>query len=267
MKYFSLYSTIVLTILATSGVHAQVKTSEEDSDGEEIEIIVEPVDANNGEKTIIYDYRTRMGAYIAGGLTDLVGGGDSYGETENAIGRSRSLELGVNWITRLSEKSNFFRIKYGVAFQWNRLAPHGNKYLVDNAGVNTYEEYPLNLKKSELRYTNVVVPVYFEFGPSKRIDDNGYVSFSKSNQFKIGIGAYAGMNIGSMQKLKYKEDGVSIKNKIKRDYNTTDFVYGVGAYVGYDAFSLFAKYDLSPLYKDQPEDKRLLSLGLRIDLE
>lgn len=247
MKLITLYIATILSVLVSGILHSQ-------------EVEVE-------ENRITYDYLTRLGVYASGSFLDLVGHDYTYGETPFAVGRSSSTEIGVILRTRLFEESDFIRLKYGLAIQWNKLSPRGNKYMVDENGINNLEEFSLDLKKSELRFTNLIVPLYFEFGPSKKINDYNYVTFSKARQFKIGLGGYAGFNIGSMQKLKYKEDGVSVKNKIKRDYNTTGFVYGVGAYMGYDILSIFAKYDLSPLFENQPEDFHLLSLGLRIDLD
>ena len=270
MRYIPLYATIILWMFTTSAIHSQENVSQEKNDfekGNEDGVFGKSIKNENQNKRLVYDYRTRIGAFVSGGFVDLVGDDDTYGSSPISVGRSTSTELGINWKTRVFEKTNFMRVKYGLAMQWNKIAPRGNKYLVDEDGINILEEFPLELKKSLLRFTNVVVPVYLEFGPSKKIDDDSYISFSESRLFKIGFGGYAGLNIGSMQKLKYKEDGIKEKHKIKRDYNTTDFVYGVGAYIGYDFFSLFAKYDLSPLFKDQVEDKHLLSLGLRIDFE
>lgn len=247
MKLITLYFTITLSIIGGGIVYSQENEVE--------------------ENRVTYDYRTRLGVYASGSFLDLVGNDHTFGETPFAIGRSSSTEFGIIARTRLFEESDIIRLKYGLAIQWNKLSPRGNKYMVDEDGINILEEFPLDLKKNQLRFTNLVVPLYIEFGPSKKFNDHNYVTFSKAKQFKIGLGGFVGLNIGSMQKLKYKDDGVSVKNKIKRDYNTTGFVYGVGAYVGYDILSLFAKYDLSPLFKNQPEDLHLLSLGLRVDLD
>lgn len=214
-----------------------------------------------------YDKRTSFGAYISAGFLDLVGGDDSYGNTPYSVGRSFATEVGLTFNTRVLKNSNLMRVKYGLAIQWNQLTPRSNMYLVDDAGISTLEEFPVDLKKSELRFTNLVIPVYFEFGPSKKIEGDNYVRFSTVKQFKFGIGGYGGFNIGSMQKLKYKEDGKKVKQKIKKDYNTTDFVYGLGAYVGYGSVSLFAKYDLSPLFKNHDTEQNLLSLGFKVDLD
>ena len=62
-------------------------------------------------------------------------------------------------------------------------------------------------------------------------------------------------------------DGDRVKEKIRTDYNTNDFVYGVGAYVGIGEVSLYAKYDINTIFKDQAVDYNNVSLGLRFDLD
>mgnify|MGYP000848084319 CR=1 FL=1 len=56
--------------------------------------------------------------------------------------------------------------------------------------------------------------------------------YSIYNSFRIGIGGYAGVNLGSRQKLKYTLNGERIKEKFKQGYDVTDIVYGISAYAG-----------------------------------
>lgn len=219
------------------------------------------------KKKKVYDERTSTGIHLAYGFLDLVGEGDSYGKTDIAVGRSSAFELGLDFTTRVFKNSNFLRVKYGLTFQWNKISPHGDKFWIDEEGVNTLVDFPSELRKSEMRFTNVVVPVYLEFGPSRKIESKDYIRYSTAKQIKFGVGGYGGFNIGTMQKLKYREDGQKVKQKIKKDYNSTDFVYGLGAYVGIGNVSVFGKYDLSPLFHNQPADLNLLSLGLRLDFD
>jgi hypothetical protein len=113
---------------------------------------------------------------------------------------------------------------------------------------------------------NLVFPVHFEFGPSifTRTDDR--IRYSIENQFRFGIGGYGGFNLGTRQKLKYDREGDSVKDKLKRDYNTADLIYGLSAYIGYDGVLIYAKYDLNPIFKNAEVEQRNISLGLRFDL-
>jgi hypothetical protein len=69
-----------------------------------------------------------------------------------------------------------------------------------------------------------------------------------------------------MQKLKYKENGDKEKDKIK-GYNTNNLVYGLSAYLSWGNVGLYAKYDLSPIFKDQAIDQNNISLGIRFDMD
>jgi len=80
------------------------------------------------------------------------------------------------------------------------------------------------------------------------------------------VGGYAGFNLQSLQKLKYKEDGDKQKDKIK-NYNTNNVVYGLSTYLAWGDIGVYLKYDLSPIFKDQEKDLNNISLGLRFDMD
>lgn len=114
---------------------------------------------------------------------------------------------------------------------------------------------------------NLVIPIHFEFGPSKKIEHDDYFRYVTRDQFKFGIGGYGGINLGARQKLKFEEDGENQKQKLKANYNTNNFIYGLSAYIGWGATSIYAKYDLNTIFKNNAVDQHNVSLGLRLDLE
>lgn len=213
-----------------------------------------------------YKIRTSNDLLFAIGFNNAIIDGEGLGDSQYKTGSS-FIELGWNWKTKLLKNSNFVRIKYGFSFQWNKLNPKDNKYFVQNGKITSLEEFPFDLKKSQLRVTNLVLPVYFEFGPLRKFERKTHIRYINNNKFKIGIGGYAGFNIGTRQKLKYKVDGKRIKDKIRRNFNTNDFVYGLGGYIGIGDTSLYIKYDLSPIFKDQVVDQNNISLGVRFDMD
>lgn len=213
-----------------------------------------------------YDKRTSSDLVFAAGFNNAIGEGQKIGDKYNFM-QSGFIELGWAWKTRLFKESNAVRLKYGFSFQWNKFTPKDDMYFVQNGNTTTLETFPSELKESEFRITNLVVPIHFEFGSSKKIERKDYFRYSTSNHFKVGIGAYAGFNIGTQQKLRFKENGDNVKEKIRRNYNATPFVYGLSAYLGYGSMGLYAKYDLSPVFKNQLVDQNNLSLGLRFDLD
>jgi hypothetical protein len=66
--------------------------------------------------------------------------------------------------------------------------------------------------------------------------------------------------------LKYEDEfGDDVKQKTKKDYNVSNFIYGVSAYIGYKETSLYVKYDLNPLFQDNLVKQNNVSLGVRWD--
>ncbi|WP_298506123.1 hypothetical protein [uncultured Maribacter sp.] len=214
-----------------------------------------------------YDRRTYSDFVIAVGLNNVIEEGKSIQDTPYKVGRSRFFELGWQWRTRVFKNSNFMRLNYGVSFQFNGLKPKNNQYFVlDSNNQTVLEEFDVNLDKSKLRMDNLVFPVHLEFGPSKFDKSEKKIRYSIHNKFRLGLGAYGGFNLSTRQKLKYTRNGESIKEKLKRSYNTNSFVYGVSAYAGFDGALLYVKYDLNPIFKDAGIKQNNISLGLRFDL-
>ncbi|WP_298900223.1 hypothetical protein [uncultured Psychroserpens sp.] len=213
-----------------------------------------------------YDKRTTSDLVFAVGFNNAIGEGQKIGD-EYTFMQSGFVELGWAWKTRVFKDNNAVRLKYGFSFQWNKLTPKDDRYFVQDGNTTTLQTFPSELTESEFRITNLVFPLHFEFGPSKKIERKNYFRYSTYKHFKIGIGGYAGFNIGTQQKLRFKEDGDRVKEKIRRSYNATPFVYGLSAYVGYGSIGIYAKYDLSPMFKDQTFDQHNLSMGFRFDLD
>jgi hypothetical protein len=219
------------------------------------------------KKRIRYDRRTFSDLVFAFGFNNAIQEGVSLNDSEYRLGGSRFFEFGILWSTRVAKNNNFVRFRYGLTLQYNSLKPTGNRYFVDNNnGLTTLEEFPNDLRRSKIRLTNLTVPLYFEFGPSKKRETKRYVRYYTNNKFKFGIGGYVGVNIAVKQKLRYSDNGDRVDQEIRRNYNTNTFVYGVGAYVGWDDMSLYCKYDLSPIFKGPNPKQRNISLGVRLDV-
>ena len=214
----------------------------------------------------IYDRRTSSDLVFAMGFNNAIIEGQSLNDSPYKLGGSGFVELGWAWKTRVFNNSNTMRIKYGLSFQWNKLDIKDNQYFTEANDVVSLEEYPLNLNKSKFRTTNLVVPIHFEFGPSKKIEKDDYFRYSTRKKFKIGVGGYGGFVLQSLQKIKYEEDDDKQKNKFK-NYNTNNFVYGISSYISLGDVGIYAKYDLSTIFKDQAIDQNNISLGLRFDMD
>lgn len=221
----------------------------------------------NEERERKYDKRTTSDIVFAAGFNNALTKDQSLNDSDFKIGGSRFFEIGWAWKTRVFEDSNWLRFKYGFSFQFNGLKPTDNRYFVNNDGVVSLEEFDHDLDKSKFRTDYLVAPVHFEFGPSDRHETERSLRFSTEDKFRIGLGGYAGFSLGERQKLKYSLDGDKKKDKLKGDYNTNDFIYGLSAYMGWGGATLYAKYDLNPLFADPNPEMHNFSIGLRFDVD
>lgn len=220
----------------------------------------------NRDDTPKYDLRTRSDFVFAIGLNNALVDGQSLEDSPYKIGGSRFAEVGWSWRTRVFKNSNFLRLNYGISFQFNGLKPKNNQYFVSENGQVALQEFEFDLKKSKFRMDNLVFPLHFEFGPSKFRKTEKTIRYSLRNQFRIGLGGYSGINLSTRQKLKYNRNGENVKDKLKRGYNTSNFVYGLSGYLGFDGILVYAKYDLNPIFKNAAVEQHNISVGLRFDL-
>ncbi len=226
---------------------------------------------NGGDKAIKKDEvrpwkRTTSQLVFAMGLNNLVTNGAVAHSDFRYLG-SHFYEIGWTYTSRLFKEDNLLHLKYGLSMMYNNLRPTDNRYFVKNDRQTNLEIYDKNLKESRLRNLNLVIPVHleFDFSPTVLTADGVKKIISNKKGFHMGIGGYAGFNVKTKQILKYNEDGEKYKIKNKNDFRTNDFVYGASAYVGYRAFSLYSKYDISPLFKSNSIDQNNISLGIRAD--
>ncbi|NDV15474.1 hypothetical protein GO009_05490 [Muricauda sp. TY007] len=218
------------------------------------------------KKEIKYDRRTYSDFVMAIGLNNALIEGQSLNDSPYKIGGSRFFEMGWQWRTRVFKNSNWLRFNYGFSFQFNGLKPDGNRIFVQEGDQTVLEEFEYDLDKSKFRMDNLVFPVHFEVGPSRLKKTERTMRYSIRNQFRLGFGGYGGFSLGTRQKLKYNRDGENVKDKLKRDYNSSDLIYGVSGYMGFDGVLLYLKYDLNPIFKDADVKQNNISLGLRFDI-
>lgn len=241
-----------------------------DEDNENFNITVNGkniVTTQKQREKLRYDRRTYFDPVVAVGLNNAIIDGQSIEDSPYKLGGSRFIELGWAWRTRVFKNSNALRLNYGVSFQFNGLKPKNNQYFAVNDGETELQDFEFDLKKSKFRMDNLVFPVHFEFGPSKFTKSEGKIRYSLHNQVRFGIGGYGGFNIGTKQKLKYTRDGRDVKDKLKGRYDTSNFIYGLSAYLGFDGVQLYAKYDLNPIFQNAAVEQRNVSLGVRFDLD
>lgn len=209
--------------------------------------------------------RTTSQFVFATGVNNLV--------TNNALAHSdyrywgsHFYEIGLSYNTRILKNHNLLHFKYGMSVQYNNLRPTDNRYFVENGDQTYLETASIKLDDSRLRNVNLVVPLYLELDFSGNKNHNDKPFFQTHKSVRLGLGGFAGFNVKTKQIVKYEENGHDYTQKEKGNFNANDFVYGVGAYLGYKQTSLYVKYDLNPLFKNNVVDQNNISLGVRFDL-
>lgn len=213
--------------------------------------------------------RTTSQFVFAFGLNNLMTDGD-FDSLENSDFKtwgSNFFEWGFTMNTRLMKDHNLLHLKYGLSLMYNNLRATDNRYFVKNGNVTelqTFQDH--DLCENKFRNSMIVLPLHLEFDfTPKSVGDDGVTRFKTHKSVRLGLGGFAGLNFQTTQKLKWEEDDIRIKYKQKGDFNVNTFVYGLSGYLGYGATSIYIKYNLNELFKDNPVDQNNVSLGLRFD--
>jgi len=94
--------------------------------------------------------------------------------------------------------------------------------------------------KSKLAASYLDIPVEFRFQTNP---------YDKSRSFKVGLGGRIGLRLNSHSKIKYTENGNTIKIKDHQSFDMSNVRYGAMARVGIGWFNLFYYHNFSDLFK------------------
>ncbi len=211
--------------------------------------------------------RTTSVLVLAFGANNLVTSGAISNSNFKYIGSS-FLEWGVSLNTRILKNNNLLHFKYGLTGVYNTLKPTENLYFIDNNGQTILSTSPISSNTKDTHFKNVfiTVPLFLEFDFSEnKIDENGSRIFQIERGYRFGIGGFIGYNTNSKQFLSYEENGYRIDVRQKGNWNIPDWNYGLSAYLGYKHKSVYVKYDLNPMFKNNVIKQNNISLGVRFD--
>ena len=216
------------------------------------------VDSVQGEK------RTTSQFVHAVGLNNLITNGNLKDSDYRFLG-SHFYELGITYNSRILKNDNLLHAKYGLSLMYNNLRPTENRSFVINGNQTNLVVNTVDLNDSRFRNVYLVVPVHLEFDFSGKKIEEGKPFFKTHQSFRFGIGGYGGMNLKSKQIITYDDNDLKTTVRSRGDFNTTKFIYGLSTYIGYKETSMYLKYDLNPLFKDNVVKQNNVSLGLRFD--
>jgi hypothetical protein len=215
--------------------------------------------------TIQGESRTTSQFVFAAGLNNLITDGNLEDSDYRFLG-SHFYELGVSYNSRIAKNNNLLHAKYGLSLMYNNLRPTENRSFVINGNQTNLVVNAIDLNDSRFRNVYLVVPIHleFDFSGKKMKEDKPF--FKTHQSVRFGIGGYAGINLKSKQIITYDDNDLKTAERTRGDFNTNNFIYGLSTYIGYKETSLYIKYDLNPLFKDNVVKQNNVSLGLRFDL-
>ncbi|AWG23524.1 hypothetical protein FFWV33_01165 [Flavobacterium faecale] len=220
---------------------------------------------NNQEDKLDRRYkRTTSQMVLAMGLNNLVTDQRVQNADFKYLG-SHFYEWGLTFNSRIFKEANVLHAKYGLSLMYNNLRATDNRAFAVDGNQTKLEVNPVSYEDSRFRTVSLVVPLHLEFDFSKAKEIDGKQYFKTHDSFRLGIGGYFGANVKSKQITTYDDDGYKARERVKGDFNVNNFVYGLSTYIGYKATSLYLKYDLNPLFKDNIVKQNNLSLGVRFD--
>ncbi len=170
---------------------------------------------------------------------------------------SRYVGLNMHLNSQVGGKKSPFYIVSGFEFAFNNFMFEDNIMVNDADNITSFVNIPdLNLDKSKLTYSSVNIPVM----PTLKFKrENG------KDGFTIGAGGFAGYRLSSHTKIKYEAGGKTEKDKVRDNFNLTDFQYGLEGIIGYGGLTFFAKYNMNDMFKDnRGPQANVISFGLRL---
>ncbi len=206
---------------------------------------------------------------LAFGVNKILNDDSGYygdGFKSNILGNS---ELGFTFKYRFKEESNFLNLKFGLSMMVEDIRPkEDNDILVQNGDETTLQDIGFDLKRSRLDNISIGLPVHMELDFSKpQYHSKTEQTYLRSQRgFRLGLGGFFAVRVHTSQFIKYEENGSKFKLTETDNFNINTLSFGPSAYIGYNVVSLYAKYNLNPVFKNNPEDINILSVGLRFDI-
>lgn len=160
-----------------------------------------------------------------------------------SLNYGKSLNFQLNLEKDIHLYKNYINLVTGIGFEWNQYQ-FSNKTRLNPDSNYTYgiidSTNAFNYKKNRLKTAFVNVPVLLEFNTNK----------NPKKAFHIAIGVIGGYKLGSRTRQVLEQNGNDIKIIRKDDYNINPFRVNAHASIGYNNFTLYADYALTPLFEN-----------------
>ena len=186
------------------------------------------------------------------------------------IGNSHSVEVQFRKDKQLGSFKSPWILRYGLAYRTDTYMPKRPQVFVQNDSQLYLEDFKEgNLKRSKLRNVYLTLPIEFQLYLNPKhteYDGKQYLDVRKK-MWKVGLGAYAGINTRSIVKVKFHNENDKFK---KYDYTLDDgvnaFLFGGKFSLGYGGVNLFIKKDFTPIFNTKANlpNKNGIQIGIEI---
>ena len=245
--------------LVQGKVDTKIDSVDKNNDGKRIAMAIDLGFASDST----YLYKRTVPYLVLGlGLNNML---DKGKFNSNFKWNSGSIELGLNFKTRILKNNPLYYLDYGLSYIENSYKLKNNQYF-DTSEENTLlVTHPEDLKRSTFTSSQLILPLMIEFDFSKPKIVDGKKIFRRNSSLRFGFGGFGGFNVGNRQFIKYKSNGKKVKNTTKGNFNTNKFVYGLQGFVGYRDTSFYVKYDLQDTFTHSFTGQKNISFGVRFD--
>ena len=210
-------------------------------------------------------------AYAFANLTKDKGSFNPFeNDSEMRIGNSHSVEVQFRKDKQLGSFTSPWVLRYGLAYRTDTYMPKRPQVFVQNDSQLYLEDFQEgNLKRSKLRNVYLTLPIEFQLYLNPKYteyDGKQYLDVRKK-MWKVGLGAYAGINTRSIVKVKFHNENDKFK---KYDYTLDDgvnaFLFGGKFSLGYGGVNLFIKKDFTPIFNNKANlpNKNGIQIGIEI---
>lgn len=229
-----------------------------EEDGDNTKVDINTQDKDTVKYKHVENYKaTRYNFDIDLGLNNFIDNENTQFVPDLKPMGSRYISLNSHLISQIGGKKSPFYIVSGLEFAFNNYMFDKNVIIqdIDDETVFTKIE-DISYEKSKLATSSVNIPLM------------PMLKFKRANGkdgFHIGAGGFAGYRLGSHSKLKYEREGNTTKDKDRGSFNLSDFQYGATGVIGYNNLTLFVKYNMNDMFKENRGPQvNVISFGLRL---
>lgn len=216
-----------------------------------------------------YQYRPWIGYGFGLGFSNLINNFDvsSINNSNLRFFNSSEVSFTAKYTDRFNDFTSPFIYSFGIGFREMNLKPNDNLFFnKDNEGKTILSNSVVDLTKSKIRLTYLVVPfeIGYDFGKKEKIDN--LLNYRHTGKNRLNLGIYAGFKIGEMRKMKYDEEGNTINNKTQTNFGFNDFIYGAElSFTRNNSWTFYVRKDFNSTLNSNVLPEQSFSFGIRLN--